>query len=559
MIKFAALSNQEQKQGAKSSKNNARLLRTGVVLAGSLALISLPVRLRLQESQQRDAFLPDLEAQIASGSLQLPLLVATAVRETEAGDYTRASETLEKAAAGENDPALWLTWAATAAASGNRAKAEQILQRAVSNPATQGQAQGALDRVRSLPPDAPVERVAETISPGGVSSLRERYLKPVWTDGLVIWRDSFRKEESGFLAREQWAKDLPNDAQAQRLWGEALLKNRRLPEAEAAAQRAVELAPDSPKSLLLLGDVRLKGGAPAKAALSYIAALKRKPNWFPALMGMGEASTKAKILRIAVEAYKRATEQAPSNADAWIGLGIAYYNQLINRTGSLEAFQKAVSLAPTRTDFYKEYSNALRAKSLYPEAEALLRKRLTAAPDDAQAHYLLATLLQIASPSAAREAEAEQELRTSLKLEPTAITVKTRLGRLLLDHGNAAEAIPLLQSSIRADVYDLIATKALARAYRKVGKTQEADRADQSAGELSAYLEKVQTLENTIQSNPTDEKAHEKLARVFLTGGETEKAKRHQDMAYLLRTHRAEAIKGIQALDKGTSVTSPIH
>ncbi|MBC7526365.1 MAG: hypothetical protein H7308_02340, partial [Chthonomonadaceae bacterium] len=187
------------------------------------------------------------------------------------------------------------------------------------------------------------------------------------------------------------------------------------------------------------------------------------------------------------------------------------------------------------------------------------RKRLADAPTDAQAHYLLAMALQLSSPSPVRQVEAETELRTSLKYEPTANTVKSRLGRLLLDKGNADEAIPLLEDALKADIYDLVASQALVRAYRLAGKTEDAKGAQESASQLAEYLERVSTLENTLQGDPANLEAHEKLAQVFLTGGETEKAKRHQDMAYLLKTHKAEAIKGIRSLDKGTSPVSSIY
>lgn len=544
---------------ASKRKVSSRIVRFVLLIVGVGAIASIPLRSRWNDVTLRDAELPILEAKVASGSLELPLLVITAIRETEAGDYGKASEMLEKAASGENDPTLWVTWAATSAANGERIKSGAILKQALKNPLTRSSAQSALERCRSLPQEVPSERLAETICPGGVRTLRQKYTKSDYLDSILIWRDSFYKEKSGRIAREKWATNNPNDAESLRLWGESLLQNRRIAEAEVTAQRALEIAPTSPKCLLLLGKVRLKGGAPAKAALNFIAALKIKSNWTPALLGLGEAATSAKLVHVAQDAFERVVKAEPENVEGWIGLAKALYNQGLDHGRSIEAYRKAISLAPQRTDFYRDYSNALRAKFLYDESEEILRKRLADAPTDAQAHYLLAMALQLSSPSPVRQVEAETELRTSLKYEPTANTVKSRLGRLLLDKGNAKEAIPLLEDALKADIYDLVASQALVRAYRLAGKTEDAKGAQESAIQLAGYLERVSTLENTLQGDPANLEAHEKLAQVFLTGGETEKAKRHQDMAYLLKTHKAEAIKGIRSLDKGTSPVSSIY
>ncbi|MBC7527732.1 MAG: tetratricopeptide repeat protein, partial [Chthonomonadaceae bacterium] len=396
---------------------SSRFLKVSLFMVGFGAITSIPLRHHWKGVTLRDTVLPVLESKVASGSLDLSLLVVTAIRETEAGDYGKASEMLEKAT-GEDDPQLWLTWAATSAASDDRAKAGAILKRALQNPSTHDAAQSALDRCRSLSPEVPPSRLAETICPGGVASLRQRYLQSDFLDPILIWRDSFRREESGQIAREQWAKDSPNDAQSVRLWGESLLVNRRIAEAEVSAQHALEIAPASPKCLLLLGKIRLKGGAPAKAALNFIAALKIKPNWTPALLGLGESATSAKLVHVAQDAFERVVKAEPENVEGWIGLAKALYNQGMDYGKSMETYRKAVSLAPQRTDFYRDYSNALRAKFLYDESEEILRKRLADAPTDAQAHYLLAMALQLSSPSPVRQVEAETELRTSLKYEP---------------------------------------------------------------------------------------------------------------------------------------------
>ena len=209
---------------------------------------------------------------------------------------------------------------------------------------------------------------------------------------------------SGFLFRERLAAAKPEDAEAQRLWAVALRRNGRLREAEQVALKAVQLAPKSLESRLAYADVLLAGGAAVKAAREYQKLLAEKPDWLPAIIGLGRAATEKKLPRLAVENLEKASKRAPDDIEVWIALGRAYFYQGLRFDLSLQAFQRASKLAPERTDFFTPMSDSYRATYKFAEAEALLRKRLTDAPRDAQAQYMLAYLMttQQATPRSAR-------------------------------------------------------------------------------------------------------------------------------------------------------------
>lgn len=272
---------------------------------------------------------------------------------------------------------------------------------------------------------------------------------------------------------------------------------------------------------------------------------------------MGRVALEKKLLPIGVEVYEKAIKLAPSDPDAWIGLGKAQYAQRLNLGRALDAFTTAARLAPDRTDYFVEYSNTLRAQSRYDEAEAIMRRRLATTPNDPQCHYLLGLLLLDHNVGPEREAEAEKELRASLRLQPEVAAVEARLGRLLLERGQVQESIPMLQSTLKHDLYNLEATLALARAYRQAGRVQEAQAVQTAANQLSAYLQRTAFLEDLLHRQPDNLKANVELAALYRQGGEMEKAKRQDDMIYVLKTHPQQAKRGMMNVQHALSLTVP--
>lgn len=548
----------QAKKDAASPRRSRRLLLgllACVLLAGA-AFGSLPGAWRA--TVLREAYLPDLEAMAQKDRFNAPLLSLLGARLAEAHEYAPAATALETAiSAGNNEARLWLTWAASLAAAGDRAKALAALRFGMQQSALTPALRPALQRAETVQADAPPAALAAAISPEGPGQLADSLAKGSFLNGLATWRAGREPEQSGFSTRKLWAAERPNDALAQRLWGVALDRNRRYAEAEPVLQHALELDAKSAATHLALGDNLVHRNNLGKAGLEYVAALKLKPNWLPGLLGLGHVALEKKLITISLDVFTRATQQAPNNDEAWIGLGRAYYNQKFRLDKSLEAFERAVRLNPNRTDFYTDYSNALRQNFQMGRAETALRKRVTLTPEDARAHYLLALILLDYQPSPARETEAEKEMRVALQYEPNSTSTKIRLGRLLIERGNTREAIGLLESALREDRYSEMARRSLGRAYQIVGRTQDSEAMTRSADALAKYVQRTVFLEDLLQRQPLDIKTHLELASLYTSGGETDKAKSHYDMAYMLKTQPKAAVKGIQALRDSTSIVVP--
>lgn len=548
----------------RSDKPSRKRLKWLVALlcavAGAAAFVVLSRA--WSQTERREASLPALEAMAKRVPYDGALLALLGGRQAQAGEFAAAASTLQKAiAAGEGQADVWQTWAAAVAASGNRANALAVLNlglHTLRSPADQSALQAALDRARALPPTAVGPMLAHAISPEGLGPLIARRDKGSFLDGLAYWWGIRHPEQSGYATRERWAQERPNDAVAQRLWGLALLESHRFPAAIEALTRAVTLAPGDPATHLARADTLRQQGQSAKAGREYLQCLKLRHDWLPALLGFGQASLDKNLIALSVSVFQKATAVAPKSADAWIGLGRAYFSTHIQLGQAVSAFQQAAQLVPGRTDFYADYFRALRMTFHYADAETVIRQRLRAAPNESQSHFLLALLLRDYQPTPARLSEAEQELRTSLRLTPHAESTEVELAQLLLQRHQPEEAVELLNDALSQNELNAKAIRMLERAYRQAGQPALAAKFAHDASEQIQLAQQLSELEDSEHRTPGDIKVHNQLAALYTRLGRSAEAEGEQQFAAYLRSRPDAARHGIQTLDAATSVSHPI-
>jgi tetratricopeptide (TPR) repeat protein len=488
------------------------------------------------------------------------LLAILAGRQAQARQYAEAAQTCQRAiAAGENTPLAWLTLSASNAAAGDRTLAGATLLLGMRQPALAPMLRAALERCRLLPKDATPGLLAQTICPQGPQALIAGYTPGSFLNRLISWYGRNHPGHSGFTTREDWAKEQPHNAQAQLLWAEALLRNACYAQAETAARRTLTLDPNSLSAHLTLAEALYHQGQAGKAGVEYALCTKAHPNSLRALLGLGQVALDKKIPALSVEVFGKAVKLVPTSADAWIGLGKAYYNQSLDLSSALSAFETARKLAPDRTDFYSAYADALRAQARYAEAEALLRKRLAVAPNEAATYYFLAVTLLSYDVTPARQTEAEVDLRQSLKLEPQGVSVVSRLGRLLAEEGRYAEATPYLESALKVEPYDAAVAMALAHSYRGTGRLPQAQATEARIAAITRYSTQIKQLEDDLKIHPLNANLYLQMARLYENGGENDKARNYRDAATMLAQHNNKsATSGLLALRQAITNGTPL-
>jgi predicted Zn-dependent protease len=511
-----------QKRRLFSKPRGAALFVAVCLLAALLGALTLPPA--WQATERREAYLPQLEASSRNRPEDGALAALLAARLMQAGEFPAAAETLKQAAgAGEQSESVWLALAASNAASGQRGRALADLEMGAKSVPDAALLSARLADARALGQAASPGRLAGTISPQGPEALLAAYGGGSFLNGPAAWWGRRHPGESGFATRAAWVRARPGDAEAQRLWGEALARNRRLPEALAALRQAAALAPQSPACHLALADALRQGKHLQEAAQEYIAALTLRPHWLPALMGLGSAFQASDLPGYAIDSYRRATQVAPRSPDAWLGLAtVLHQNDGI--AASLPAFETVARLSPARTDFLDDYADALRQASRWDEAEAVLRRRLAAAPEDPYGHFVLGMILMNSRPTPARETEADKNLREALRLSPHNPVAEVQLAGLLLGRGQAPEAAQLLSDSLRRLPFERRTILLLSRAYRLTGRNALAAKAAERAAALQRDEDQASVLESARRAHQTDAAFHLRLAQVYDRLGKADKA-----------------------------------
>ncbi len=216
----------------------------------------------------------------------------------------------------------------------------------------------------------------------------------------------------------------------------ALHRQGRLDEAELLYRRVLDVVPDHPDALHLLGVAALQRGDAARACRWIAQAAARLPevaavfhNWAEAARLSGDAVT-------AVQAARRAVALAPQWADAHNHLGLAL--QAAGQTAEAEAaFRRAVELQPEAALAWNNLGALLRQQGRSEEALAAFRRAVEADPQLPLALSNLGqALLDHGEPDAA-----EPYLQQAVRLAPQFAEAWSNLGNLLRQRDQLDEAV----------------------------------------------------------------------------------------------------------------------
>lgn len=206
------------------------------------------------------------------------------------------------------------------------------------------------------------------------------------------------------------AADYPDDGQAWKAWGVALLAQRK--EAVAALRRAAILLPRDAEVMGSLGGVHNELGQYAEAVECYRQALRLEPALPYVHSNLGDVLTRIGNYSAAETSCREAVRRQPALVAAHVNLG-----------------------------------NALRGQNRLSEAAASYRQALTLNPQQVEAHRNLARVLH----AQGNVAGAVASLRQALTLQPEHAVTQLQLGLMLLEDGQAAAALPCLRRATQLE------------------------------------------------------------------------------------------------------------
>jgi len=286
----------------------------------------------------------------------------------------------------------------------------------------------------------------------------------------------------------------------------------------------------STESLMNTGMRLLQNGANSQAATKFRKVIARDPNNFEAQHNLAFAYLQMGRYNEAVAHFKNAIQLNGKNAEAWTNLAIAYEG-LGKNSKVLDALYNAVTLSPndinSRLNLATMYANENKFKSAIYQYEAViaidgtiqeayvnaakcyknlgnwkaakrhLKELLSFAPQNAEAHYDLGTILW--KKEGAIDA-AVKEFQTAINLNRSSKVYYNDLAQLYVEQNKKDEAIELYRQWM---VY-------LDDALLKEKIRDRIDQLEQGSGAVSAGLRVEMNTADQIKALQSEMRSEEK-------------------------------------------------
>jgi Flp pilus assembly protein TadD len=268
-----------------------------------------------------------------------------------------------------------------------------------------------------------------------------------------------------------------------------------------------------------------------RAALEQ--AIQANPHFVPAQYQLGSMDLQAGDNAGAERQFRLTANEAPDNAQAWIGLAAAL--------GAESRFAEARQAATTALQLDPNSAatvnyvlgGSLYAADRFEEAVAPLEKAVRLDPQDLQGHLLLGAVLA----RLGRKQEAASEWNAALKIDPDSKAALDGQAKSLIAAGDYASVIRNLRSVARDDNLTLD----LALAYRNTGMLDQAEQtlkqgldADPGSDALTAalvslydetnYAAATELSEQIARQKPNDLDAQRIYLRTLVVIGDSDRA-----------------------------------
>jgi tetratricopeptide (TPR) repeat protein len=297
-----------------------------------------------------------------------------------------------------------------------------------------------------------------------------------------------------------------------------LLKLGRFPESAATLEPFLAKNPTSPQALYLLGRVKFAQQNYAAADDLYRRATEAWPTFGSAWFGLGETSKRlgrsaeierdyqlaethkdqypptgdelySQMMKLATgienrlidakkllnqrefdrssQIYKDVLKQHPDNLDCLVNLlYIAQYPHQATPEEVEDLYRRARAVSPQLAEVYMYHGTALAAEGNYDAAVAELDKGIQLKPKNAEAHAWLADVRERQH----RAADAIEQYRIAVELQPDFRVARLELAKDLLYEGRSREAIPVLLPALQVEDHNTpVAMMFLVQAYVNLG------------------------------------------------------------------------------------------
>jgi protein O-GlcNAc transferase len=243
----------------------------------------------------------------------------------------------------------------------------------------------------------------------------------------------------------------------------------RLVEAEAVCKQILQVSPNHPDALHLMGMIAYQVGMHDVAAIFFGGVIEIAPHFADAHNNLGVVLMAQGQLAEAAASYQKAISLQPGHPNAHYNLGNAFKDQG-RLDDAVASYQKAVVLTPENAPLFNNLGDVLQTQGKLTEAIANYRKALRINPNLAEVHYNLGDALQ----EQGKLEEAVTRYRQAILIKPDYAEAYSSLGNALQNQGKLDEAIACYQQSILIKPDYAAAYSSLGNALQHQGKLEEA-------------------------------------------------------------------------------------
>jgi len=338
----------------------------------------------------------------------------------------------------------------------------------------------------------------------------------------------------------------------------------RLSQAEAAYRQILQVAPDQPDALHLLGMVANQAGQNELAVELISKAITINPA-APMYYNLGNVFREQGKQDAAVDCFRKALQLQPDHVNACLNLGV-----VLKAQGKLDEaagnFRKVLKLRPGFMGAYLHLGNVCKEQGKFDDAAECFQNALRLKPDYVEARVNLGNVLK----EQGRLDEAIESFRKVLALKPDYAEVHNNLGNVLQAQGKLDAAVESFGKALALKPDYAEAGNNLGNVFKAQGKLDAAitcyheaikcrpdsargccnlGNALREQGDLGAATE---SFRKALALEPDCIEAHTGMGAVLKDTGQFDAARAHLDRVLALEPDYPAAWAGLSSLRKMT-------
>jgi tetratricopeptide (TPR) repeat protein len=312
--------------------------------------------------------------------------------------------------------------------------------------------------------------------------------------------------------------------------GALYFREREFGKAAEILEQGLKVDPTMSSASALLGISLYEVGDYTRARPRLETAVRANPNDNNAQLFLAKDLNQLGDFDAAAASLRQLAQRQPGNQEVWYLLARIYMKLSENALGKINAIdpnsvlahqlsgemmeamnnydgavvqlKKAVDMAPRQPGSHYKLGGAYEGLSQWDSAAGEYQAELAIDPANCRAEWKLGSIILVKGGNAQ---EALTSIDKSLALCPSLTDARADRARALLTLGRNADAVPDLQSAIKADPTDPRNHFLLAKAYRALGRLQDAQTEMQTFSKLeeSARAATAERAQEVIKNKET--------------------------------------------------------